>query len=194
MDMDDYEDDDEDYGNARRGDGWIRIDVNLKREVAVDGTTVHTGTVAATGVEQSLLQRVVRDEVQRLVKDLIDKELRKSLSEMVANTVEKTAAPRVEKMLDEGWSEYGKYGGEQKKTTLADAVVAAVETPKNGDYYSGKKPMGLIERVVDARVTQMLDYQFKAQLDEGVKAFRSRVDELLNAKIAEGLRAALGLR
>lgn len=182
--------DEDDYEPAK---GWLRIDVALKREVSVDGKTVHTATVDSREVEREHLDNIVRAEVEHLVTNLLKDEIQEQLAPLVAGVVEKVATPQIEKMLNEGWGAFNRYGAVSEKLTLTAVVAKAFEEGSN-DYYTNKKAPSLPQRVVEAKVTELLDHKFKEELTKATAGFRARVDELLNAKIAEALRLSLGLR
>jgi hypothetical protein len=127
----------------------------------------------------------------------LESEVREAITEQTTAIVARVAgqqadaivAAAIDEALREGWQRTNLWGEPVGgKITLKERIVAALHSADN--YNSGRD---FITKFAKDATEKTLREEFKSEIEDARKAFRAAVDEMLNAKLRESLRATLGL-
>lgn len=181
-----FDDDDHDHESSGYGH---KYGVDVTTSVTSDGDTT---TVKAQLDRSRLIEHTIDDAIRAAVKKQLAELIDKRAAKVIDDVVQEMVRPRIELLLNEGWHTYGSYGSPGPRVTLAQCIADWFKAG-NSDSYNRNS-----ERAIGAIITNAISAHLKSGFDKEMadaqKQFRARVDELLSGKIAEGLRAALGLR
>lgn len=121
------------------------------------------------------------DRIRRLVESAIDR--------VVNDQFELRIRSEVEAVLAEGWRQTDEYGTRRgEKVSLRDRVGALLGQ-RERDGYRRSWADETIKKAID----DLMSKSFVKEIEDMQKKFREQANELLTAKIADGLRSALGL-
>jgi hypothetical protein len=147
------------------------------------------------GLDAHRIEEMVADTLSRRVEKEVElvSRLRKlaadKLDDRVDDIVEERVRAEVTAILDEGWDVTDQYGARTgQRVTLRDRVG---EILHKRDSYHRK---AWLDEKVEGCVKAIIDRDFSAEIEKAKTDFRKQADELLAGKIADMLRAALGLR
>lgn len=149
----------------------------------------YTATVDRVEALNHIIDRAVAKAVEQHVEQALksDRYSDNQAERPIARLVEELAAPRIEKMLDEGWTTFSTYG-QPKLNTLTEAVANYLGG-KTSEYHGETNLMKAVKQAVE----KCFDKAFQGEIAKAQASFRTQVDALMTAKIADGLRAAFGL-
>lgn len=158
--------------------GGLNCHVSTKEE----GTTV-SATADITHVREHVIDQAIR----RAVKAEIEKRVASHVDEIAKEEIRARLAPRIEKILDDGWPMFSNYGQPCGTKRLPEMIADWI---KGSDGYQRTNMQGLIAEAI----RKQLEKPFADEIEAAKKRFRQQCDELLGGQIAQGLRSAFGLR
>lgn len=141
----------------------------MKFEVSVSGWEDE-------GIEESIVSQVV----SRIAESLDDK-VSEAVAAMVDEAARKIIAERITKEVDDiiemGWDEKGDsyYGRGNRHYTLREKIEAVLTTKDN----YGR------DRTLPGIVTSELRAKFDAEVKDGTKRLREKIDQVINSTIEE---------
>lgn len=147
---------------------------------------------------ESIEQAVVEAITERLLSDR-DSSLRKSVQEAVGKVVAETTttmvSAAVERTLAEGWQEFDRWGDPKgERFTLRSRIEKVLSAKERiGGSYNAPE-LTLIERLTQKAIDETVRNAFDKELEYARTKFRAAVDTVVQAKLAETLKSALGLR
>ncbi len=129
------------------------------------------------------------DRLMTMLEQRLDDAVMRAVNDGIDTSVRVLIASEVERVLGTGWPIVDEYGRDTGKVRTLKSIVADALATKHG-YNSAP----LAVSVATETITRMLQQGFAQEIADAQKRFRTQVDDLLNAKIADALRTALGLR
>jgi hypothetical protein len=164
----------------------------IKSDTRTDGATTKVSFELSGYDENRIVEMVVESLVRRAWK-ATEKRCADAIAARVDDRVdeilEETIRPTVERCVADGWTMTDQWGRPQKTLSLQDRVTAWLDE-KYDSYRSGTR----LQKIVEDKVNEALSKELAAELTRARDAFRAQVDGVLQAKLGESLRAALGLK
>lgn len=154
-------------------------------------------TVTLSGYQES----EVFDFLSQRVRDTFDSMLREKVNELAANAVEEalTASAveaidaQVKAAIEEGLQPHDRYGEpEGPRKTIKAFVLDHLKQTVEGRYGYGRQTR--IEKLASELLEEALKKDLGAELKKAREAFSAQINATLQAKLAETLKSALGLR
>jgi len=175
---------------------------HYERQEALNSPVTITGLTVAS--IQSILEGAVEGYFYRRsnIGDGIEGKFDRVMGEAVAKLVTKVGGEHleqlvraeVERAMGEGFRSFNTYNGrpEGEPVTLRK-MVEALLTKKTSEGYN-KPETTFVERVARETVQAHLSTSFGSIVTEAKAKFQAAVDDVLKAKFAEAMKAALGIR
>lgn len=135
-------------------------------------------------VVESLVRRAWKRAEERVADAIAAR-----VDDRVNEILEETIRPTVEKCVADGWTMTDQWGRKEKTLSLQDRVISWLD----GQYDSYRKGTRL-QKIVEDHVTKAINEDLAGELKRAKDAFREQLDGVLQAKLKESLRDALGLR
>lgn len=129
---------------------------------------------------------LARYQCEKRITEAIEKEILDFMNSKLEAMITDKITAEVEKVLTEGWPLTDSYGRETGRHTLGSVVLDKL---KSRSGYSQSS----IERITHEVAGKIAAQELKQEIEEARKAFRKKVDGMLNAKTQEALRSAFGL-
>ena len=134
-------------------------------------------------------------KVQKLVVDrvkvAVDAAIKAEVNDAIKRVTEAHITEAVSAVLAEGWQKTDEYGTPKgPRMGLKDRIVEFM-TAKDG-YYSDQKRR--IDKLVEDSVKAAFDAEFKKEIEAAKTKFRELLDNSIQTKFAEAVKAGLGLK
>lgn len=155
--------------------------------------TIEDAIVAAAA--ERLLSLDVRDESEKgyrktdKVRALLDEQIAAKVSERIKDVTLVELEGEVRNVIAKGWQKTDEFGNPSGSITLSGLVIKILNT-KEGDYGRSTR----IEKWIQEAIEKALREVFAKEIEAARAAFKAQLDGVLQAKLAETLRAALGLK
>jgi hypothetical protein len=143
-----------------------------------------SGWEDGSGDEDNRLATVIEKKIEERVEQLASEAVRDVVIEIARSKVEAA----VNTAIDAGWQITNQYGEPTGRTASLDTFIREHLTSTTG-YRNESKLSEAIRKAIDGAMQK----QFKPILDEAAAKLRAQVDTVLQAKLNETMRKALGL-
>jgi len=157
--------------------------------VTIDGIT---GEQLIDAIAERLLYgSEYRDGIDERIDAAVKSRVAKLALAGVEAAIRDGVANEVRAVIASGWPTTNSYGEPTGKVTTLKERIVAVLTERGSGY--GSKNESLVEKLVREAVAGELGKALKAEMERAQAEIRASVDGLVKERLAETLRAALGL-
>ena len=157
-----------------------------------DGFTIHISDYQRAQFIEALSSAAVRDlegAARERINERIDAEVAKRVTDALEDIVTIRLEKTVDQMLSEGWVSTDKWGNEKKRLSTRERISEFFDGRESS--YSDSPTR--LQKIVSDRIEAAMKTDLDIELVRVRKAFREQVDGVLQAKLMDALRAALGL-
>ena len=126
------------------------------------------------------------------VQEAVEARVRKLELAGIDAAIRDQVADQVREVIASGWPTTNSYGEPTGKVTTLKERIVSVLTERQGANY-GHTNESLVEKLVREAVAGELGKALKVELDRAQAEIRAAVDGLIKERLAETLRASLGL-
>ena len=132
--------------------------------------------------------------VAELVKNIVAERTRRAVDAAVTEVTHARIREAVDQMLAEGWTKTNEWGETKGPRMDLKARIAEVlkESVESRHSYNHKGPR--IDMIIKDAVKDAFDKEFAKEIEDAKSKLRTQVDAIVQAKLGEGLKTALGLK
>lgn len=170
------------------------------REPTLGEEVAHAAKAAVVlrieGYNAENIERMVADQIAEMFvkrhEDALRLRTEKAVDETVASVTEARIAAEVERLLSEGWTSYTEWGSVKSKATLQERLRGLFFEERSWGYNDPKRTWA--EKIGAEILEKSLRDAFAKEIGAAQLRFREAVDLVIQSKLAESLKSALGLR
>lgn len=127
-------------------------------------------------------------------KKRIDDAIEHAVDAAVARIVETRLDAEINRIIDDGWEERGKWGEKTgRKFSLAQKVTELLREKVDSYGHAEYNGIPRAERFMRKAVEEVFAKELKAELEDAKKRVRKMVDDEVMARLSKTLKEALGL-
>lgn len=145
--------------------------------------------------DEALFNAVAREVERKVIDEEMMTVLRRRVREMVEARIAAIADEQigriVEEMLAVGWTTTDEWGTKKSQATVSSLVRERLTKARTSEY--GRESVTVVDHLVAKQVEETLRGEFKDVVTEIRTKFESQVDAVVQAKLVETLRKALGV-
>lgn len=135
------------------------------------------------------LAKSMETRIQTRIDQIAEEAIRAHFDEAIKARIVET----VDKVLAEGWQVTNQYGEARgPKVDLKARITELLTKPANDGF--GGKAVTEIERQVKKAVDEGLAKELGKEVEAAKKSLRAQLDSAVNGKLAEAVKAAMGIR
>ena len=138
-----------------------------------------------------------RKAIGKHLRQYFEARIKETVENMVAEAVDQAIsaeiASEVRRVCTEGWQTTDEYGRPKERKTMSDLVLKSLTMPVHYSSYSSTQST-LAERVMRDTIEDALKRGFSDEIKRAQDKFREQFDALIQAKFADTIKSALGLR
>ena len=122
----------------------------------------------------------------------IHKAVKELIAEQAPRLIADTLRPKVEELCVSGWNKTNSYGEPIGSETLTSYVRGQLTL--KGETSNFRSDQSIATQVLKQSIDEFLSKEMNAEVAEFRKAMRAKLNDVLQGKITEAMREAVGLR